>query len=158
MKTILPPAQGPVSSPQREFAGSIRFSPAQDALQTPLPQRQALLRTGIHRSADELFLQKIRAIISRRLSDELRVEDIAAAVFLTRVQVFRKTKELTGLSPSRFVRLIRLKKALELLRTTGSSITEIAYTVGFSDPKYFARVFTAEYGRPPSAFRKILDG
>lgn len=157
MKTIPPPAQGPVSSSQREFAGSIRFSPTKDTLRTPPPHRQTLPHTGVHRTADELFLQNIRAIISRRLTDELRVEDIAAAVFLTRVQVFRKTKELTGLSPSRFVRLIRLNKALELLRTTGNSIAGIAYTVGFSDPKYFARVFTAEYGRPPSAFRKIPD-
>ena len=98
-------------------------------------------------------MQKIRALIEDRLSDDLPIEELAKGVFYTRVQVYRKIKALTGQSPSRFVRTVRLQRAFELLVTTDLNITEIAYEVGFKDPKYFTRVFVAEFGKAPSAFR-----
>ena len=105
-----------------------------------------------YKTASEPFLQKIRALIEDKLSEDLPIEELAKGVFYTRVQVYRKIKTLTGQSPSRFVRTVRLQKALELLVTTDFSIAEIAYEVGFRDPKYFTRVFTAEFGKAPSAF------
>jgi AraC-like DNA-binding protein len=106
------------------------------------------------RRADEIFLQKVRMHIEQRLPDDIRVGDLAKALYCTRVQVFRKIKSLTGQSPSRFIRKLRLDKSLELLKKTDLSIAEIAYSVGFDDPKYFTRVFVAAYGKAPSIFCK----
>ncbi len=102
--------------------------------------------------AADNFLQKIRAFVEEHLLDEIRVTDLARALFSTRIQIFRKIKSLTGQSPSQFVRSIRLEKAVELLRSTRLSIAEVAYSVGFADPKYFSRVFAASFGTAPSLF------
>jgi len=107
---------------------------------TPLPQ-------------DDPFLQKIRTIIEERLHDDICIEDLSKLVYYSRTQVFRKIKNLTGLSPSRFIRTLRLQKSLELLLTTDFKVSEIATGVGFSDPKYFFRVFRMEFGKAPSSIR-----
>ena len=145
MKTTPLPAPDPVLTSK-----NTRIPPTPERLRI----HRAVPPAGALRHDDVLFLQNIRAIIGRHLPDDLRVEDIAKAVFLTRVQVFRKIKALTGQSPSRFVRTVRLEMAFELLRTTRQSISDIAYSVGFVDPKYFSRVFVLEYGYPPAHFRK----
>lgn len=99
------------------------------------------------------FLLKIRNIVEERLQDEISIDDLAKIVYYSRVQVFRKIKALSGQSPSRFIRTIRLYKALELLCTTDHKISDIATDVGFSDPKYFFRVFRIEFGEAPSTIR-----
>ena len=99
------------------------------------------------------FLQQICNIVEERLQDEMSIDDLAKIVYYSRVQVFRKIKFLTGQSPSRFIRTIRLYKALELLLTTDHKISGIATAVGFSDSKYFFRVFRMEFGEAPSAIR-----
>lgn len=104
------------------------------------------------RLADELFLEKVKVFVEQHLSDDIRVGDLAKALYFTRIQVFRKIKNLTGQSPSQFIREIRLGKSLELLQKTELSIAEIAYSVGYEDPKYFTRVFVAAYGKAPSVF------
>jgi len=99
------------------------------------------------------FLLKIRDIVEERLQDEISIDDLAKIVYYSRVQVYRKIKALSGQSPSRFIRTIRLYKALELLCTTDRKISDIATDVGFLDPKYFFRVFRIEFGEAPSAIR-----
>ena len=99
------------------------------------------------------FLQKICNIVEERLQDEMSIDDLAKIVYYSRVQVFRKIKSLTGQSPSRFIRAIRLHKALDLLLTTDHKISGIAAAVGFSDSKYFFRVFRMEFGEAPSTIR-----
>ncbi len=98
------------------------------------------------------FLQAARSVVESHLRDDLSVEDFAHALFLTRVQLFRKLKGLTGLSPTHFIHKIKLEKALQLLQATPMTIAEAAYSVGFADPKYFSRVFAATFGATPSAF------
>jgi AraC-like DNA-binding protein len=105
---------------------------------------------------DEAFLQKVRAFIEQRLPDNVRVGELSKALFFTRVQVFRKIKSLTGQSPSQYIRAIRLQKALDLLQATNLCVAEVAYSVGFDDPKYFTRVFSAAYGQSPSVFCKSV--
>lgn len=107
---------------------------------------------------NEPFLKKVWAVVEHRMPDTISVEYLAKSVFCSRVHFFRKIKKLTGQSPSCFVRSIRLHKALELLCTTDLSITEIAYSVGFADPKYFSRIFVWEFHKKPSEVRKKIYG
>lgn len=104
---------------------------------------------------DDLFIQKIREIIDKKISDSaLDVEYLCQAVHLSNTQLFRKMKALTRESPFRFIQKIRLQKAHEMLQTTSLNISEIAYELGFSDPNYFSRAFSKEFGMAPSDVRK----
>ena len=66
------------------------------------------------------------------------------------MQVNRKLKALTDKTPSRFIRSVRLQEAIRLISTEGYNVSEAAYAVGFSDPNYFSRSFSEEFGYPPS--------
>ena len=106
-------------------------------------------------SLDEIFLQKLRKVVVDRMNDEkLAVVDLCRAANLSNMQVNRKLKALTGKTPSRFIRSIRLNKAKTLLQSTTLNISEVAYEVGFNDPHFFSRVFSEEFGHPPSVSRK----
>ena len=72
---------------------------------------------------------------------------------LSRSQLFRKLKALTGKSTSLVVRSIRLEQARQLLQNTELNVSEVAYEVGFKDRAFFSRLFTEEYGEPPSSLR-----
>jgi AraC-like DNA-binding protein len=67
-----------------------------------------------------------------------------------RVQIYRKIKALTGKSPSRHIRSVRLTKARNMIKEKQGTISEIAYSVGFSTPQYFTKCFREEFGFPPS--------
>lgn len=106
-------------------------------------------------SLDELFLQKLTKVVEDRLDDpSLAVVHLCQAANLSNMQVNRKLKALTGKTPSRFIRSIRLQAAMNLLKTTDLNISEIAYDVGFSDPNYFSRTFSEEFGFAPNVIRK----
>ena len=93
-----------------------------------------------------------------RHEDEHRRPDadpeLARAVLMSQMQVYRKLKALTGQPPSHFIRSVRLHKSLDLLKSGELTISEIAYEVGFTDPNYFSRVFHEAYGQPPSDYWK----
>ena len=111
-------------------------------------------RTPFHTKESD-FLQKLQDLVTSRIDDTtLSVKDLEAAVNLGNMQLNRKLKALTNNTPSGFIRLIRLQKAQELLGTTDLNISEVAYEVGFSDPGYFARIFSKTFGVSPSEFRK----
>ncbi len=104
---------------------------------------------------EDIFIQKIRQAIEAHIDDpELGIAQLCSAVHLSSTQVFRKVKALTGENPTIFIRQVRLHKAMELLRTTNRSVSEIAYDLGFTDPNYFSRVFSEAFGMAPSAARK----
>ncbi|MCB9331862.1 MAG: response regulator [Lewinellaceae bacterium] len=103
---------------------------------------------------DDLFLEKIRQVIDEKIDrPELGIADLCATVHLGHTQVFRKLKALTGEHPTGFIRKVRLHKANVLLQTTTLSVSEIAYDLGFTDPAYFSRAFSQEFGVPPSGVR-----
>ena len=105
-------------------------------------------------SLDDRFLLKLINVVQDRLDDpELSVTHLCQEVKRSNTQVNRKLKALTGKTPSQFIRSIRLQKAVELLKTTELNISEIAYDVGFSDPNYFSRSFSEEFGHPPNSVR-----
>ena len=82
------------------------------------------------------------------------MDQLGKSVHLSPSQLYRKLKALTGETPNQLIRKIRLHKGLELLKTTDLNIAEIAYSVGFSDPNYFSRMFHKEFGKSPRLLRK----
>jgi len=103
---------------------------------------------------EDVFVQKIRGYVEEHLGNaDLTMDELSRAMTMSYQNLHRKLSALTNLSPVQFIRAIRLQKAMSLLQTTRLPIGDIAFEVGFSDPKYFSRVFTEEFGKPPSAVR-----
>ena len=99
---------------------------------------------------DKQFLNQLHAIIQKNLSDsEFGVEDIGKEIGLSRVQLYRKVKAMTGSSVVDLLRKARLAKAKRLLESRSMSVSEVAYEVGFSAPSYFTKCFKEEYGMLP---------
>jgi AraC-like DNA-binding protein len=104
---------------------------------------------------DALFLSRFKEVVEARLTDsDVSVEDLAANMNLSRVQLYRKIKSITGSSPVEILRNARLNRAYQLLLTTDKSVSEVAYAVGFTAPSYFTKCFKDEYGKVPGDVRK----
>ena len=102
-------------------------------------------------ATDKAFIDRLRTIIETHMADTgFGVEVIGTEIGLSRVQLYRKVKALTGSTPVDLIRKARLARARHLLQTTGKSISEVAYTVGFSAPSYFTKCFKEEYGMLPN--------
>jgi len=107
-------------------------------------------------SMDEQFLNNLMEIIENRMSDEsFGVEELGKEIGISRSQLHRKIKGLTGQSTNLFLREIRLKRALQLLKQEAGSAAEIAYQVGFSNPNYFYKCFKEQFGKTPG---QVLKG
>lgn len=101
-------------------------------------------------SLDNAFIKKMVAYIEENISkSDLTVESLASHFFLSRSQLYRKTKALTGVPVNEVIRKIRLEKASEMIKAGKGNISEISFKVGFSSPSYFAKCFKEEYGKPP---------
>lgn len=104
-------------------------------------------------SADEKFLQLSMSTIEENMANPtFGVEDFCKNVGMSRTQLFRKLKALTDYSPGDFIRLMRLRKAAELLRHGAGNIGEVGFMVGFQDPSYFTKSFQKQFGKTPSDF------
>jgi AraC-like DNA-binding protein len=102
-----------------------------------------------------LFISRFKEVVEKRLTDsELSVEDLAADMNLSRVQLYRKVKATTGSTPIELLRTARLNRGYQLLLTTEKSVSEIAYEVGFTAPSYFTKCFKDEYGQLPGDVKK----
>lgn len=103
---------------------------------------------------DSKFMDDFSRVVQEHLADSnLTVETVSAALNLSRVQMYRKVKQLTGSSPVELIRLTRLKRAEQLLKTTNMTISEISYEVGFSSPSYFSKCFKDYFGATPGDIR-----
>jgi len=106
-------------------------------------------------SIDKQFLNNAIVIIEKYISEtNFDVNSFAGQLNLSKSTLYRKMKTITGLSPIEFIRNIKLKHASKMLKSSHISISEVAYSVGFSDPKYFASCFKAEFNITPSEFQK----
>ena len=106
---------------------------------------------------DKQFLKQLQAIIQKNISDsEFGVEDMGQQIGLSRVQLYRKVKAMTGSSVVDLLRKARLAKARRLLETRSMSVSEVAYEVGFSAPSYFTKCFKEEYGMLPGDVGNVL--
>jgi YesN/AraC family two-component response regulator len=104
---------------------------------------------------DETFLNKLRGVMDNHYSDDhFGTVQLTREMGMSRVQLFRKLKALTGLSASTFMRIYRLTAARNKIEKTKLTISEIAYQSGFSDPAHFSHAFNQEFGMSPSEARK----
>ena len=104
---------------------------------------------------DEQFMYKVVEVIEQHISEEeFSIIEFAREVGMSRSQIHRKLRALTGKSPSRYIRMVRLTRGRKLIEERAGNISEIAYLVGFSSPIYFAKCFKDEYGFPPSELVK----
>jgi AraC-like DNA-binding protein len=106
-------------------------------------------------SSVSYFITRFKEVVEARLEDsDVSVEDLAADMNLSRVQLYRKVKSITDSSPVELLRTARLNRAYQLLLTTEKSVSEVAYAVGFTAPSYFTKCFKEEYGMVPGDVRK----
>lgn len=101
------------------------------------------------------FLTNINNCILKSLRNEqFDANALSTAMAMSRAQLLRRLKSLTGNSPGYYIKTMRLEKAKELLETTDSSISEAAFQTGFNSPSNFTKVFREKYGITPSQFRR----
>jgi signal transduction histidine kinase/ligand-binding sensor domain-containing protein/DNA-binding response OmpR family regulator len=102
---------------------------------------------------DEKFLKQALEIVEKHMDEPgFSVEDFSREMFMNRVTLYRKILSITGKTPLEFIRSIRLKRAAQLLEKSGMSIAEIAYEVGFNNPKVFSKSFKEEFHVSPSQY------
>lgn len=103
---------------------------------------------------DKLFADSLKDVFMKNLSNpDLRVDDLGAELGMSRVQLYRKVKVLTGISPVELLREMRLQRGYNLINSTTKSISEIAYEVGFHTPSYFSNCFKKQFGKYPTELR-----
>ncbi|MBC3539147.1 two-component regulator propeller domain-containing protein [Rufibacter sediminis] len=109
-------------------------------------------------SLDEQFLKRIYDILKENLDNsEFNVNDLAAALNMSRSLAYKKIKLLTGASPVEYLRTLRLQESARLLKTGKYKVFEVASQVGFNDDKYFRQCFSKEFGCTPSEFIKTAE-
>ncbi|HRQ51863.1 MAG TPA: helix-turn-helix transcriptional regulator, partial [Agriterribacter sp.] len=102
---------------------------------------------------DENFIRQAVEEVEKHMADAgFSVEDLSKALFMSRVALYKKLLSLTGKAPLDFIRAIRMKRAAQLLGKTQMTVSEVAYEVGFSNPKYFTRFFKKEFNMLPSEY------
>lgn len=107
----------------------------------------------IYSSIDEKFLTKAISIVDKNLDNaDFTFEDFVAEMNVTKSTLYRKIKVLTGMTTSDFIKNIRLKNACQIMQTKKVSVSEMAYAVGFDDPKYFSTCFKKEFGVLPTEY------
>lgn len=107
---------------------------------------------------DEEFMNKVLNIINENISDEsFNVERMAELLYMSRSSLLRKIKTLFGMSPLDFIRVIRLKRAAELIQEGKYRVGEICYMVGFSSHSYFSKLFCKQFGIMPKDFEKQVE-
>ncbi|MBC7829740.1 MAG: response regulator [Chitinophagaceae bacterium] len=105
--------------------------------------------------ADERFLKQVLEVVEKNMSNpDFTVEELSKELFMHRAGMYRKLLSLTGISPLEFIRNIRLKRGRQLLEKSQMTISEIAYEVGFNNPKKFSQHFKEEFGTTPTNFLK----
>lgn len=131
---------------QEKFSGGKLIEKKDENLSRPGGARAEKLS-----SIDEKFLNKVLEVVENHLSEEeFSIEEFGEEVGMSRMQLYRKLKALTGKSASLYLRSVRLAKAKNMIEEKKGNISEIAYSVGFSSPAYFTACFKEEFGFPPS--------
>ncbi len=105
--------------------------------------------------ADQEMMDKLLKFMEEHIADEdLKIEELAEAVNMGRTVFYGKIKALVGMSPSDFLRRMRMQRAEELIARSKMNFSQIAFRIGFSDPKYFTKCFKKETGMTPSEYRQ----
>ncbi len=109
-------------------------------------------------SMDEKFVKKAVTLVEANIENaDFLVEDLCREMGMSRVYFYKKILSLTDKTPSEFIRFIRLKRAADLLEKSQLFVNEVAYQVGFNDPKYFRKYFKDEFGVSPNEYKKKFE-
>lgn len=104
-------------------------------------------------SLDEKLMQKAHELVEKNISNaDFSVEELSREIGMSRVYLYKKLLSLTGKTPIEFIRVIRLQRAAQLLEKSQLTISEIAYQVGFNDPRYFTKYFKIQFDTLPSQY------
>lgn len=105
-------------------------------------------------TTEDAFVSRVRAVVEENMGDAgFTVEQLCRKIFMSHSQLHRKLDALTGYSPNKYIRLLRLAKAKEMMKDPANSIAAVSYECGYNDPGYFARVFKQELGVTPQEWR-----
>lgn len=117
-------------------------------------QREYRLEAPEIVDADQQMMDRLMQYLEERISDQdLRIEDMADAVNLGRTVFYGKIKSIVGMAPVDFLRHVRMQRAEDLISRSQMTIAEVAYAIGFTDPKYFTKCFKKETGMTPTEYR-----
>lgn len=125
--------------------------------------QQTLFQEGLQKEQNLLvfedeFLKKITQFVIENMSNpELNLDDLEKGMDMSKMQLYRKLKNITSFSGNEFIRSIRLKESKDLLQTGEFNISEVAYKVGFNDPGYFTRAFKKQFGKSPKEFIQTIN-
>lgn len=139
------------SAPEEHEVKAVEESTTQE--QAPATEQIDAIMPHIS-DEDNAFMQRLLTFVDENLGNsEIGVDDIAAATATSRSSLNRKTKSLLGVTPADFLKEARIKRACQQLAQTKRSVNDIAYSCGYSDPKYFSKCFKASMGMSPSEYR-----
>ena len=109
-------------------------------------------------SEDEKMVKKATLLVEKNIANaDFSVEMLSYELGMSRVNLYKKLLSITGSTPSEFIRTIRLQRAEQLLRQSGMTVAEIAYKVGFNNPRYFSKYFKDQYGMMPSQYKEATS-
>lgn len=107
---------------------------------------------------DKIFIEQLMALMEEHMSNsELVVEDLARSFAMGRTVFYNKVKTILGITPIEFINEVRIKRAVQLLNNGERNISQVAYTTGFNDPKYFSRCFKKHTGMTPVQYRELKN-
>lgn len=144
--------------PEQEGEETVEEVPAESMVceeqdNLPEPVEPEPEKMGITWADEKLINHAMKYVEDNMARSDLSVEELSHELGMSRVNLYKKLVALTGKTPIEFIRVIRLKRAAELLRQKKQNVSEIAYLVGFNNPKYFSKYFKEEYGVLPSAYQ-----
>lgn len=143
-------------SPQLLVARIFQLLDQRERLKQKFSKEGQTVRSAMCASdQDQMFVRRLDAVIYPRLGDQdLSVDKVAGLLRMGRTLFYRKVRGVTGYTPNDYIRVLRMKKAAELLAKGDNNVSEVAYAVGFDNPYYFSKCFKAQYGMPPSQYIK----
>lgn len=106
---------------------------------------------------DVKLMERLKDFMEEHLSDNLPIQDLADHAGLSRTLFYKKIRTITGLTPVDFYRKYHIERAAQLMRNKGLTVSEACYSTGFSDPKYFSKVFKKFIGQTPSDYRNCTE-
>ncbi len=142
-------------SPQLLMARILQLLNQREILRQKFGKEPQEIRSAmLSNDQDSLFVKRLDSIVYSRLGEQdLSVDKVAGLLHLGRTIFYKKVRGTTGYTPNEYIRVIRLRKAAELLKEGEKNVSEVAYAVGFDNPYYFSKCFKEQFGMPPSQYR-----
>lgn len=142
-------------SPQLLMARILQLLNQREILRQKFGKEPQEIRSAmLSNEQDSLFVKRLDSIVYSRLGEQdLSVDKVAGLLHLGRTIFYKKVRGTTGYTPNEYIRVIRLRKAAELLMEGEKNVSEVAYAVGFDNPYYFSKCFKEQFGMPPSQYR-----